>query len=242
MVMKKILTLSIFLGLSGALLSQTADEIINNHVNAMGGKDKLLSIRSLTMSGVALMNNSEVTTTITKVQDKLYRSESNFGMGSFVILITPDKGWSMSPRSGGAWEAMPEDRVKSQQYQMDCSGPLTNYAAKGHTAELLGKEAVEGKSCYKIKLTLKTGNDITYYIDSATWYILRETTKSMMMGGGGRPGGGGTGEAVTNYSNYEKTEDGFIFPMTISRGFGGALNIETIAVDKPVEEKLFKAE
>lgn len=241
---KSLLLLSACLTL-GILRAQTVDEIVGHYMDALGGKEKLLTIKSVSMSGVATMNNNEVTTTTTRVQDKLYRSESNFGMGSFVLLVTPDKGWSMTPRSGGAFEEMPAERVTALQYQMDCQGPLTDYAAKGHKAELLGREDVDGASCYKLKLTLKTGNDITYFIHPDTWYIVRESTKGGMMGGGGRPGGGGgnaPAESITNYSNYEKTSDGYVFPMTISRGFGGALNVETIEVNKPVDEKLFKAE
>ena len=244
--MKKIFFLLAGLVSLASLRAQTVDEVIGHYMDALGGKEKLLSIKSVSMSGVSTMNNNEVTTTITREQDKLYRSESNFGMGSFVLLVTPGKGWSMSPRSGGAFEEMPADRVSALQYQMDCQGPLADYAAKGHKAELLGKEDVDGVSCYKIKLTLKTGNDITYFIDGNSWHIVRETTKGGMMGGGGRAGGGGGGnapaEAVTNYSNYEKNADGFIFPMTISRGFGGALNLEKVEVNKPVDEKLYKAE
>ena len=226
-----------------SLRAQTLDEVINKHITALGGKEKLATLQSVSMTGIADMNGNEVTTTITKVQDKLYRSESNFGMGSFTILVVPGKGWALTPRSGGVFEPMQEDRAKGMQHQLDCAGPLVDYAAKGHQAELQGKEDVDGKACFKVKLTLKSGVEITYFIEEATGYILRETQKGggMMGGGGGRPGGG-SGEMVTNYSNYEKTPEGFVFAMTITRGFGGAMNIETITVNGAVDDKLYKPE
>ena len=50
----------------------------------------------------------------------------------------------------------------------------------------------------------------------------------------------------TEYADYKKTSDGFIFPMTITRpGMGGrgmSTTIEKIEVNKPVDEKLFKPE
>jgi hypothetical protein len=79
----------------------------------------------------------------------------------------------------------------------------------------------------------------------------------MMFGGGGARGGGenrpaGAGAPPadmvmkTEYADYKKTSDGFLFPMTITRpGMGGrgmSTTIEKVEVNKPVDEKLFKPE
>jgi hypothetical protein len=61
--------------------------------------------------------------------------------------------------------------VMAQQYELDCAGgfpELVNYAAKGHTAVLVGTEKVSKVLCSKIKMTLKTGQIVTYYIDNET--------------------------------------------------------------------------
>ena len=60
--------------------AQTADEIIAKYCDAMGGKDKLLSIKSVYMEGVAVMaNGMEIDTKSWKVKDKLFRQEIAFG-------------------------------------------------------------------------------------------------------------------------------------------------------------------
>ena len=243
--MKRLLFSSLFLAATFIMNAQTVDEIVNNNINAMGGKEKLLAIQSLHLTGVASFNGNEITTEIYKVQDKLYRSETNFGMGTIAILVTGDKGWMKNPRGSGNFEAMPAEQVKAMQSQMDCVSPLVDYAAKGHKAELIGKEDVDGTGCYKIKLTLKSGSEINYFIDPKTWYIIRETSKGGGFGGGrARPvgGGPGDGESKTDYSNFQKTEDGFMFAMSVSRGFGGTMTYEKMEVNKPVDEKLYKAE
>jgi len=227
-----------------AASAQTVDEVINNHVNALGGKDKLASIQSVYLEGVAVMQNgAEINSKIWKVQDKLYRREISFGMGNMVVLATDKKGWRSNPQNGGAFEALPDDAVKNMQAEMDCSGPLVNYAAKGHKAELLGREDINGTSCYKIKLTLKTGQEITYFVDPTTWYVVRESRKGggMMMGGGRRGGAGADTEVKIDYSNYKKTDDGFIIPMTVTPvGMGGSMNIEKVEVNKPVDAALYQ--
>ena len=249
--------------------AQTVEEIIANHEQAMGGKEKLNTIRSVYMEGVSVMQNgNEITSKMTKVHKELMRTEINFGMGSFVMVLTDKAGWSSNPRNGGKFEPLPEQRVKAAAAELDCAGPLVDYAAKGHKAELLGKESIEGRETYKIKLDLSTGNSITYYIDPATWYIVRDVRTGGMMGGRagggpggsggegrsggqagqGRRGGGGQGgqqstEVVTDYSDYAKNADGFIFPFTVKRnGMGGNTIYEKIEVNKPVDPKLYKAE
>lgn len=231
-----------------AVYAQTADEVINKYVSAMGGKEKLGAIKSLYMEGVAVMQNgNEITTKLYKVQDKLYRREIAAPFGNIVMIVTDKQGWSSNPRNGGSFEAMPEDAVKNQQQELDCPGPLVDYAVKGHKAELIGKEEVEGTEAIKVKLTLKSGQDVNYYFDPKTWYIIRMTRKGGGFGGGGggrRPGGqGGDGEMKIDYSNYQKTDDGYIFPMTVSMGMGGSnMTFEKIEVNKPIDTNKYKPE
>ncbi len=245
--MRKLVTILIaFQLITGfnTLYAQTVDDVINKHIDALGGKDKVKGIKSVYQEGVTVMQNgNELTIKSWKVQDKLYRNEFQFGMGSVTTIITDKEGWRSNPRNGGAFEAIPEDRVKMQQFELDIN-PLVDYAAKGHTVELSGKEAVNGVECYKIKLTPKSGTAITYFIDPNTWYLVRESRT-----GGGGPGGagggqprpgGGDGTFNRDFSNYQKTEDGYIYPFTVSMGGQGSLTFEKIEVNKPVEEKLYK--
>ncbi len=222
--------------------AQTVDEIINKYIDALGGKEKLVALNSVYMEGVSVMNGNEITNKTTKVQDKLFRNEINFGMGSITTIVTPDKGWRSNPRNGGAFEAMSDDALKDAQYQMDCAGPMVNYAAKGHKAELIGKEAIDGMDCFKIKLTTKAGKEINYWIDSKTYLIYQSSQKGGF--GGGR---GADMELVTVFKDY-KGVDGIQFAFTTelkgnAGGFsGGTMNYEKIELNKPVDDKLYKPE
>jgi hypothetical protein len=85
--------------------------------------------------------------------------------------------------NGAVLNNMKPEEVTAQQYETDCAGAfpeLVNYAAKGHTAVLAGTEKVSKVPCYKIKLTLKTGQVVTYYIDQQTFLVKQtETTGDM---------------------------------------------------------------
>jgi hypothetical protein len=48
---------------------------------------------------------------------------------------------------------------------------------------------------------------------------------------------------VIEYSDYRKTDEGYIFPYTTTIvGMGASTNVEKIEVNKPVDAKLFKPE
>ena len=224
--------------------AQTVDEVVSAHVEAIGGKEKLAALKSMYMESISVMQNgNEVTSKIWKVQDKLMRREIAFGMGQMTSIVTDKEGWNSNPRNGGAFEAVPADRLAGMKTEMDIAGPLVDYAAKGHKAELAGREDVNGTSCHAVKLTLSTGREITYLIDPKTYYIVRTKTKGGFMRGGG--GGGGArnpdAEMLTDYSDYRKTPEGYVFPYTITiQGMGAAQNVEKLEVNKEVDAKLYK--
>jgi len=237
----------LFLGLIlfvNLLQAQTVDDVIAKYVEAMGGKAKLASIQSLHLTGISTApNGNEITTEIWKVNNKLYRRVVNFGMGSSTTLITDKAGWQTNFRSNGAFETMNEQQRNNQLYELDCAGPLVDYAAKGHKAELVGKETLDGKDCYKIKLTTKEGRELNFFIDAATNYVYRLTFK-----GRGRPGANGAaGEEIeigVTFTNYDKTADGYVFAYSenITGGFTGSMTFEKIEVNPLVDDKLYKAE
>lgn len=214
--------------------AQTADDVIKKSVEATGGADKWKSVKTLYMEGVIVMQNgNEVNSKVYKVQDKLYRREIDFGMGSMTMIVTDKQGWFSNPRSNGAFENMPDAMYKNLEPETDIAGPLVDYNAKGNKAELLDKENINGKTNFTLKLTQANGREITYYIDSTTYYVSRMSFK----GGMQRPGANPDALITVDLSNYQKTPEGLTFPMTVSTGgMGGAMNYEKVEVNKPIDE------
>ncbi len=96
-------------------------------------------------------------------------------------------GFGAGPQTNGepTITRMKPEEVSAEQYELDCAGAfgeLVNYAAKGHTAQLLGTEKVTKVPCYKIKMKLKTGQLVTYYIDQQTSLVKQvEATGDMAL-------------------------------------------------------------
>src|ERR1700754_3049563 len=130
----------LFSALSIAANAQTAQEIVAKHIEALGGKERLQSINSVFIEGIAVAGNgTEIATKLWKVFDRLYRQEVSFGVGSVVTIVTPNKGWYAGPRSNGAYKSLPSAQLRALQPEIDPAGPLADYAAKGCKVELTGR-------------------------------------------------------------------------------------------------------
>ena len=216
--------------------AQTADEIINKWIDAMGGKDKLSSIKTIyTEDELNIMNNLAPRKSYL-VNGKGFKSESDFNGQKIIDCYLVDSGWSINPLAGVNTPAnMPAAQVKLGQLQLDAAGPLYNYAAKGSKAALLGKENLNGAASYKLQLTTATGVEMNFFIDSATNYILKGVTK---MNADGQDI-----EITTVYSDYRKTADGFVIPFSQEitlPGFTFTITSKKVEINKEIDPGIFE--
>ncbi len=215
-----------------AVNAQTADEVIAKHINAIGGVDAWKKINSMKSEGALQVNGADVSVTMTALHQKGNRQDiSVMGMTGFMI-IAPTAGWNYMPFNGQtAPEPMTAEDVEGSQPQLDLHGSLIDYAAKGHTVELIGKDDVDGTECLKLKVNYKGGTVETMYLDAKNYYVIRSVSK--------RKTNGQEVESTTNFSNYEKLPEGIVVAKSIGLPFG-ELNITKITVNGPVDETIFK--
>ena len=187
--------------------AQTVDDIVNKYVNALGGKEKVASIKTLRMEGTMNTNGTDVNIVITKSNMIGQRVDiSAMGMDGYQIY-TPTMGWSYMPFTGQtAPQAMTDEQIKGGAAGLDVQGNLFNYKEKGTQLQLLGNEKVDSSDCYKIIATLKSGKVITYYIDTKTNYVIKSASTQNV--------NGQDMEVATSYSNYKATANGYIMPFT----------------------------
>lgn len=213
--------------------AQTVDEVINKYIEVIGGKEKMLALKTVKMQGGLSVNGFDIGIVNTISNGVGLRTDIAVpGMEEGFQIMTPTKGWSYLPFQGqtGPVEES-EDRVKSGQASLDLQGPLLNYKEKGHTAELIGKEKSDDVECFKIKLTHKNGKVTFYYFDAVTFYKIKATSKAMV--------NGEETETVTTYSDFKKTPEGYLFAFSQTNA-RGTIVFSSIEVNKPVDESIFK--
>jgi len=220
-----------------SLRAQTADEIVNKHIEALGGKDKITAIKTVYTEYDLDVMGQQASGNTWLVNGKAFKNEVNFGGQKLVQCFTEEGGWGINPMMGQATaEAMPADQVKAGRAQLDAGGPLFNYSAKGNTVELVGKEALSGKDAFKLKLKTKDSVETFFWIDPATYYIIRSSVKTNVQGN--------DVETTIAFSNYKKTDYGFVMPTTteINMSQGLTLNItnKKTEINKELDMKLFE--
>jgi hypothetical protein len=220
---------------------QSAEEVINKYLDARGGKDRLMAIKTLYMEGSRQMMGNEVAVKITKVQDKLSRTDFEMMGSSGYTIVTPTHGWSFIPMRSENVDVIPEARLKTMLPEMDIPGPLVDYASKGNKIELQGKQDIDGTPAYKLKVTFTSGKEVLYFIDTKTNLLIRTSTMAPAMGQDGKPTGDNR-EVLTNYSDYKAIE-GILFPHTIATTGGqgaGSTTFDKIELNKAVDEGQYK--
>jgi outer membrane lipoprotein-sorting protein len=216
------------------LSAQTVDEIVSKHIEAIGGADNWKKVNSLVMEAGISTGGMDIPVTISRVNNKAMRQEFTVMSMTGYTIITNEGGWSFNPMQGQSKaEAMSADEIKAAQDGLDLQGDLLDYASKGHTVTLLGKEDIDGTSCYKLKLTRKSGRETVYCIDSKTYYCIQEQSAVSM--------NGQEIQQVMKLSNFTKLPEGITMPMTMENGMVPApININKVTVNPTLSESLFK--
>ncbi len=217
--------------------AQTADEIVNKHIEAIGGKDKLKALKSIQMEGAVNVMGNEAPMTITLLDGKGYKSEVDFNGQKIVQAYNDKGGWMINPMMGANDpQPVPEEQYKMAKEQIYAGGAFLDYAAKGNKVELVGRENVNNVNAYKLKLTSADGAETVYYIDPTNYYISK-VVKVLNMGGQ-------SAELAINFSNYKKTDFGNTIPYTyetvLPQGFSMTSTIKKVDVNKEIDPKVFE--
>lgn len=238
--MKSVKLFSLFVATAfsfATVKAQTADEVINKHLEAVGGTENWKKVTSLVQTGTMAVNGASIDVVNTVVHQKGSRQDITImGMANYVI-ITPTAGWMYMPiQQKTEVEPMTEEQVKQGQDALDVQGSLVDYKAKGSTVELLGKEDVDGTECFKLKVTKKDGGVETDFIDPKTYYIVKSTQV--------RKADGQETEVSYTFSNFTKLPEGIVVPMgmtvPLAPGMNADFTIAKVEVNKAVDEAIFK--
>ena len=231
--MKKLTGFVIFILSLQFVQAQSLDEIINKNIDALGGKEKIITLSTALMTGTFTPPGSAAINIITTKKHTVGSRidiEAN-GTNNYQI-ITPANGWIYTPVQGDK-EPRPlmDDQFKAGQVQLDLHGPFVNYKEKGNVIEMAGKDTVNGTVCYKLKVTSPNTNVTVYSIDSKSYFIVKASTKMFQFGA--------LEDVVTTYSDYKKNADGFWFACT-NVSPRGETHYDKIETNVPIDVNIFK--
>ena len=233
--MKKILAFSLFLAtslFSADTFAQDINEIVKNHIEAVGGKENWMKIKSMRKEMNMKAQGAEIKITSSVVDKKGMRIDvAVMGMNGYQILTDKD-GWNFMPFQGQTKpEPVTEDDVKNGQDDLSIADELMTYTDFGKKIELLGSDEIEGSECHKISLTDKNNKVTTYFVDKGNHHILKEVNKITA--------NGKEMEMTTVFSDYKKLPEGIVVAMKEASDFG-EMEVSNVEVNPSIDMAIFK--
>lgn len=221
--MKHIYILSLLLCCSFlSSYAQTAESIIEKHIEAHGGIENWNAIENMKITGqFTSFSLTKDFTTILSRPNSLY-SEFYMGVHKVIIGYNGEMGWTLDP-----WFEIPyprsvnavEENVMIQKAEFATT--LFHYKEKDYKAEYKGKMSLEGEDVLHIELTKPNGQIDTWYLNSETYleYISKTTWSDF----------GGPTEQESFYSDFRKVGN-ITIPFIVEREF--ATRIREISIEK----------
>jgi hypothetical protein len=207
-----------------AASAQTVDEVIAKNIQAHGGAEKLKSVRSLRTT--AKFSQGSFRADFRQENKRADKVREEFIIQGLAQVQAYDgkTGWQISPFGGRKDpELLSQDDLKSLAVDADIDGPLVDYKQKGHKAELVGHDSVEGTDCFKIKLSMKNGDVRYYYLDRDSFLELKLEIQTTIRGA--------LQENEMYYGDYEQV-NGVYYPFAVEQAQKGSASRAQISVQK----------
>ncbi|HJX83409.1 MAG TPA: outer membrane lipoprotein-sorting protein, partial [Candidatus Angelobacter sp.] len=204
--------------------AQTVDELIAKTAAARGGLAKLKAVQTVRLTGNFETNGIQAGfVEVAKRPNKLRRDITVQGM-NMIQSYDGHNGWQIIPFTGKTDpEIMTGDDLKGIQEEADTDGPLLDYKTKGNKVELVGKEKVNGKDAYNLKVTLSTGTVRNIYLDTDTFFAVKTSAKVTR---------GGTESTVESFLSDYKEANGIMVPFTVAVQIDGGATTQKITFEK----------
>ncbi len=219
----------------------TAAQIVERNVAARGGLTAWRAVNTLAMEGTLDAGGKpavELPFTMKMKRGHKSRLEIQFHEQTAVQVFDGTQGWKVRPfLNREEVEPYTADQAKAAAHTDELDGPLVDYAKKGTKVELAGTETVEDNATYRLKLTLKSGDQRYVWIDGKTFLESKIDGEPRRMDGKTR--------RVAVYYRAFKTENGLTMPRTLETVVDGIkqtrmMKITRIAVNEPMADSLFQ--
>lgn len=228
-----------------AAQAQTVDEIVNKYFENTGGRAKWEAIKGVKLAAKVNQGGMEIPIDIYQFKDGRTMQVVSF-QGKEIKQGVFD-GTTLWSHNFMNMKAEKSDAEATENFKLEIGefpDVFLHYKERGLTAELLGKETIDGTETFKIKVTKKpimvdgkpTDNVSFYFFDTEN-YVLLMSESEIRQG----PAKGQVGQA--KYSDYQEV-GGIMMPFSMAQGIKGGgsqvMTITNIELNPKVDDAAFK--
>lgn len=237
------LTMTVLLvGCAQVAHAQTADEIIEKYLTAIGGRAALAKLKSRTMVGTITVSTpgGDISGPVEMVAQEPNKARmlikldlSTFGAGQMVFdqRFNGQTGYVLDSMQGDHDIAGAQlDTMRNNVFPT----PFLNYKELGATVELAGKEKIGDRDAYVLILKPKTGASVRQFVDAESYLPVRLLLKLDL------PQIGEV-EQTTDLSDFREV-DGVKVPFAVSASSAvqqSTIKITRVEHNTKIDEALF---
>jgi zinc protease len=218
------LSTTLVLGAAGAVADDLpkGETILDKYVEVTGGKAAYAKIHTEVSTGTMTVPAMGIKGQVTAYQAEPNKQlvEVNIeGVGKVLEGTNGDVAWGLSAMQG---PRIKEGEEKAKALETARLNGEAQWRDIYKSAETTGVEPVDGKDCYKVVLTPKTGSTVTKWYDKDSNLLVKTsaTLKTAM----------GEIQSESTLSDYRKEGDILVPHKTVSRAMGQefTITIETV--------------
>jgi hypothetical protein len=220
--------------LTPPLRAESVETLVERHIEARGGWERLRSVRTLRASGtMRLAGRTEATFSLVWKRPRHARVDVRIRGQAVLQVLDGEQGFWVAPLLGMPDPVpLPEETVGQLARGVDFEGPLVDHARKGHRVQLLGQESVNGTAAWKLEVTTPDGT-LHVFLDAERFLEIQEVRKEPATGL----------DLETTFSDYRSVE-GLLIPHQLTSTLEGnpmdTTVIESIELNVPVDDAEFR--
>lgn len=210
--------------------SVTAEQVINDYVNAIGGESTLKGVEDMTMKMTGQVQGYKMQVVeLTKLPDKYSRVITIPSVGQTVnnVKVNGDSVHVSGP--GGQAPALSDEQKQSIKKQA-IPFPELNYQSEQYQTELTGIESINGTDAYVLQVTGAEGVESTNYYAVDSGLKLKQVTRN-----GGQV-------STSTYSNYKEV-NGIMVPYAVSTTLGNntvEMKVKEAQINSGIDDSKFE--
>ncbi|MEJ2719926.1 MAG: hypothetical protein P8181_02125 [bacterium] len=215
--------------------SRKAAEIINRHIEALGGIENIKALKTLEIHGRLQRQGLEFPFTLWMRRPNLSRMDIDVRGRTFVQAYDGKTAWWVNPLLGAVEpREMPEEFARSTLRWVDFEGPLVDYRKKRNEVEYLGEVDTENGRAHEIELIRSDGDVWHVFIDTGTYLEVKRTYEETFQGE--------TREVVAYFYDYADVEGDNLYHKIDGEAIDGArytMVFDTVNPNAAVEDAWF---
>ncbi len=208
-----------------------ADEIIESHIQAAGGREALAAIQDRTMKGtLTVMGMTGKMEWHEKIPNKIHQTV-DMGMTVSEVWFDGETGYRNDPMQGpGPFSEEEVDEWK----QIYVISPMLTYKERGEKARYNRTEELHSRQAHVVEFTDPQDKKVTMWFDASNYEIVKIIAPL--------PSREGPGEQEILFSDYSEVA-GVRFPFKIVRSTSAMqveIALDSIEVNTGLEDSVFR--